>query len=123
MHPQQQFGAVVAAAQRLKVWTGRPVGRKGAGNEGEPASAVSSRWTDSRAAHDRAHIVQPRARSIHPLPTAPTCTVDVIKADITIRLDAAVSAARIDPATVINSPSRQICDANRLPGNGGLARL
>ncbi len=29
----------------------------------------------------------------------------------------------VGPATVINSPSRQICDANRLPGNGRLARL
>ncbi len=30
---------------------------------------------------------------------------------------------RVDPATVINSTFRQICDANRLPGNGRLARL
>ncbi len=29
----------------------------------------------------------------------------------------------VDPATVINSSSRQICDTNRLPGNGRLTLL
>ncbi len=67
--------------------------------------------------------IEAPATLAHPLPTAPMCTVDVIKGDVTIRLDAAVPAARIDPAMVINSPSWQICDANRLPGNGRLARL
>ncbi len=30
---------------------------------------------------------------------------------------------RVDPETVIDTPARQICDANRLPGNGRLVRL